>query len=198
MNSALYREAPMELFKAWYKSELAISNAEIPSACCLSTIGTDGYPNARFVSLKKVIKDQFIITGTITSRKGIEINEVNKVALTFWWTGTQRQVRIQGTASKLPPDLVNEFFSERDRSSQIVSIISDQGKEIEDIEYLKNSYKIFTTANPDGQLNRPENFGGYYIKPVRIEFMEFQTTRLHRRKIYEINENSWTVKQLQP
>ena len=75
---------PIEYFNKWFNEELQLTKVRIPTACCLSTIGTDDYPNARFVSLKGIINNSFIVTGPVTSRKGIEINRSSKVALTFW------------------------------------------------------------------------------------------------------------------
>jgi len=86
------RQTPIEIFTRWFKEELKLTKVRIPTASCLSTVGQDNYPNARFVSLKEIVESNFIVTGTLTSRKGFEINETNKVALTFWWTETERQI----------------------------------------------------------------------------------------------------------
>jgi pyridoxamine 5'-phosphate oxidase len=115
----------IENFNTWFNEELKLTKASIPTACCLSTIGTDGFPNARFVSLKAVMGETFIVTGTLASRKGTEINKTNKVALTFWWPETARQVRIQGSAAQISDKLADQFFAERNRDSQIVSIVSN-------------------------------------------------------------------------
>src|SRR5215217_8011137 len=109
---------PFQLFKDWYGLELQLAKVRIPSACCLSTSGLDGYPNARFVSLKDVVDNTFIVTGPMSSRKGNEIDRSNKVALTFWWTETERQVRIQGEAKKISAQLADKYFFERSRNSQ--------------------------------------------------------------------------------
>ena len=110
-------ENPIALFLKWFDEESAMSEANIPSAVCLSTLGLDGFPNARFVSLKKVRNDSFVVTGPLQSRKGIEIEADNKVALTFWWTGTERQVRIQGGASKITESLATIYFDARNELS---------------------------------------------------------------------------------
>lgn len=129
-------DTPIEHFNKWFKEELNLTKVRIPTACCLSTIGTDDFPNARFVSLKDVVENNFVVTGSLTSRKGIEINTTNKVALTFWWTETERQVRIQGNVTKISEQLADKYFTERNRDSQIVSIVSEQGQEIDSIEIL--------------------------------------------------------------
>src|SRR5690606_31919825 len=108
---------PIAYFNKWFQEELNLTKVRIPYACCLSTMGTDGYPNARFVSLKEVTESSFVVTGPIISRKGIEINTNNKVALTFWWTETERQVRIQGDATTISGKLADKYFAERSRDS---------------------------------------------------------------------------------
>jgi pyridoxamine 5'-phosphate oxidase len=189
---------PIELFNKWYEEELNYSKVRIPSACCLSTIGTDGYPNARFVSLKEVVENNFIVTGSLTSRKGIEIKADNKIALTFWWIETERQVRIQGSAKKFSEKLADKYFMERNRDSQIVSIVSEQGEEIEYLDILIKKYENIEIKYSNKTLKRPNNWGGYLIKPIRIEFLEFRPTRFHDRKLYELSNGQWKSKQLQP
>ncbi|WP_373492707.1 pyridoxine 5'-phosphate oxidase C-terminal domain-containing protein [Aquiflexum sp.] len=41
-------------------------------------------------------------------------------------------------------------------------------------------------------------WGGYSIKPIRIEFMEFKTTRFHIRKLFERKNDLWLESQIQP
>lgn len=190
--------SPIELFKQWYDQELKLTKVRIPSACCLSTIGDDNYPNARFVSLKDILNNNFIITGTITSRKGIEIENSEKVSLTFWWTETERQVRVQGNAFRITEQLADKYFSERNRDSQIVSVTSLQGQELIDKEALTKKYDEieFTTINKE--IERPENWGGYKIEPIRIEFLEFKPTRFHERTLFELLSGQWKTKQIQP
>ncbi len=189
---------PIEIFKEWYREKQALSKVSIPSACCLSTNGLDGFPNARFVSLKDILNDHFIITGTQTSRKGIEINNTEKVALTFWWTETEKQVRIQGNATKITEQLADDYFSARNKDSQIVSIVSNQGEELHNVEELINAYEEIELKNKNEQLPRPNNWGGYRIEPVRIEFLEFKETRFHERKLYENQNGNWKLTQLKP
>lgn len=203
MNKTTRPEEPaieniIRIFNAWYKEELNSTTVRIPTACCLSTIGLDGFPNARFVSLKDVIQNRFIVTGTLESRKGNEIGNSGKVALTFWWTKTERQVRIQGNAIKMPTQLADRYFAERNRDSQIVSIVSAQGREISDPVSLTEKYETTEKQFLNKTLKRPDNWGGYEIDPVRIEFMEFKPTRFHERTLYELINGQWTAKQIQP
>lgn len=180
----------------WFEEELKLSKAQIPTAVCLSTVGNDNHPNARFVSYKEIIEDSFIITGPLNSRKGTEIGHNNKVALTFWWTETERQVRIQGVATKLSEQRSDQYFNERDRDSQAVSSVCEQGKEVDNLEHLQK--KVLEKASGDIKISRPANWGGFSIKPIRMEFMEFKQSRFHHRKLYEIEKDVWSLKQIQP
>jgi pyridoxamine 5'-phosphate oxidase len=189
---------PIYIFSKWFDEELNLTKVNIPTACCLSTIGTDNYPNARFVSLKGIIDNNLIVTGTLTSRKGIEIYQNNRVALTFWWTETERQVRIQGHATTINKDLADRYFAERSRDSQIVSIVSNQGQHLNDIEALNKKYQEIETKFLNQNLTRPKNWGGYSIEPIRIEFLEFKQTRFHERNLYELTNGQWTHIRLQP
>ena len=189
---------PIEIFIKWFSEELNLTKVSIPTACCLSTIGTDNYPNARFVSLKGIVNKDFIVTGTLTSRKGLEINETNKVALTFWWTETERQIRIQGNATVISNELADKYFAERNRDSQIVSIVSNQGSILNDSETLNKKYQEVETNFLNQTLTRPENWGGYSIEPIRIEFLEFKPTRFHDRKLYELINGIWEYSMIQP
>ena len=187
---------PISLFKAWYQEELDQSSLSIPSAVCLSTQGLDGYPNARFVSFKEIIDGSFVITGPLNSRKGLEIQQHHQVALTFWWTTTERQVRIQGVAQKLSPELADSYFEKRSRASQVVSNISQQGSEINDIALLQSTVKTQLKINE--HIKQPESWGGFAIQPIRMEFMQFKPSRFHERWLFERHKEQWLINQLQP
>lgn len=189
-------EHPILLFKKWYEKELVLTNVRIPSAVCLSTVGIDNFPNARFVSFKEIINDSFIITGPLNSRKGIEIENNNNVSLTFWWTETERQIRVQGIATKIEDELAEKYFLERNINSKAVSLICDQGKKVDDLKLLEE--KILDKVAQNEWISRPKNWSGFSIEPLRIEFMEFKKTRFHDRKLYEFENDKWNMKQIQP
>jgi pyridoxamine 5'-phosphate oxidase len=189
---------PLDLFSRLYKEHLKLSGLELPGACCLSTVGLDGFPNARFVSLKEVKKEALLITGSTTSIKGIEIESSNKVALTFWWPDVEYQVRIQGVASKIPGKLADKLFRERPIEARIVSLISRQSEEMHYPETLEKELETARITHGKKGVRRPDNWGGYFIKPLRMEFLQFKSSRLHVRKFYQMHNNQWTLSFLQP
>lgn len=175
-----------------------MSTAKIPSACCLGSIGQDGYPNARFVSLKEVVNDTFVITGPLNSRKGTELLANPKASLAFWWAATERQVRIQGDAIPIDNEQADRYFKERSRESQIVSIMSQQGQQIENHKELIRKFEQQTSEKPDTPMGRPPEWSGFYIHPQRIEFMEFNENRFHFRELFSREGENWTRVLLQP
>ncbi len=189
---------PIEKFEEWYQAELEVSSVRIPSACCLSSIGQDGYPNARFVSLKEVVDGEFVITGPLNSRKGVELLANPKASLVFWWPETGRQIRIQGTALPLDTKRADQYFKGRNRDSQIVSLISQQGHEISDPAVLTEELQKRKSEEQSTPVRRPTEWSGFSIKPLRIEFMEFNENRLHGRELFSREGDHWNRVFLQP
>ncbi|WP_422105869.1 pyridoxine/pyridoxamine 5'-phosphate oxidase [Winogradskyella sp.] len=189
---------PIQKFKVWYNEELEKTSVRIPSACCLSSIGQDGYPNSRFVSLKELIENKFVITGPLDSRKGKELLANSKASLTFWWTETERQIRVQGDAIQIEKDLADRYFKERNKASQIVSRISEQGTEIDDLRTLIALLEKQKGHYSGRAVSRPEQWSGFYIVPKRIEFMEFKESRLHLRELFTHEGEKWNKLILQP
>lgn len=189
---------PFIKFNDWHQEELQHSSEEIPSACCLSTIGDDGYPNARFVSLKQVLNNRFVITGPLHSRKGQEIKNIPKASLTFWWSATSRQVRVQGDCEFIDNVLADRYFAERSKDSQIISTISKQGWTTNHYDNLRAQFEQEKKASASATIERPEGWSGVYIIPKRIEFMNFKASRFHERELYTFIEGVWTRQLLQP
>lgn len=186
-------------FQSYLNEEIDTRRQRLPYACCLSTIGLDGFPNARFVSLKEIRNDQFVISGTLSSRKGEELKHNNKVALTFWWPETQRQVRIQGIAQNIEGGLVDTYFHQRNLESQIVSIVSNQGEYVTNLQELVEKYDQYAwDLGTAKNAPRPHNWGAIEIDPIRIEFLTFSETRFHDRILFQKEPGTWRESRLQP
>jgi pyridoxamine 5'-phosphate oxidase len=201
---------PIEQFKEWMAEEQNLLRSaqnegfsvkeDWSTAGCFSTIGLDGFPNARFVSLKEVVADGFIITGELSSRKGLEVAQNNRVALTFWWPLSGKQVRIQGKAHRLQGAIADQYFQERPASARMVSVLCKQGEVVEDFQNLQRRYQELSARLLHGaiRLERPETWGALAIYPIRIELMAFAETRLHHRILYEWFGERWVVSHLEP
>ena len=187
----------MMQFQDWYERERMTNNSVLPAACCLSTIGLDGYPNARYVSLKAWQGGSFIVTGSTKSRKGKEILKNPKVALTFWWPSTQKQVRVQGNAGFIKTSDADKYFHDRSPDAKIVSQISEQGAILSSRKELETLFEV-KKSEATKLIDRPAHWLGFRIHPYRIEFLAFQKSRLHHRELYSFEDPHWTFKLLQP
>jgi pyridoxamine 5'-phosphate oxidase len=191
--------SPIAHFNTYYAAELKHYKSRVPGACCLSTNGLDGYPNARYVALKEVVAETFIVAGPLNTRKGLEIAQSNKVALTFWWPHSGVQVRIQGNVSIASGDTSQTYFAERSRQSQIVSSISKQGEKIESLELLQKKYDQMDKEFTDKEITRPEFWHALQIEAHNIEFLEFSENRFHKRTLYQKDSaGHWYSKLIQP
>ncbi len=191
-------ENPFKKFEDWYSTHRKVTKASLSGACCFTTIGKDGYPNSRFVSLKEIKSEAFVITGSLQSRKGLDVIHTPKVSLTFWWSETKKQVRVQGIAKELSEVESLEYFSNRSRESKVVSTVFEQGKEIKSFDELTTRFEEGLQKYESQELVKPQRWSGFYVKPIRMEFMEFKKTRLHKRIHFHKVQEGWEKTYLQP
>ena len=198
MLDPLAHPHPFNRLTTWLDEHLATSKLKHPTACVLSTVGLDGFPNARNVALKEFSVPYLFITGAINTRKGLEIAEDPKVAVTFWWEETARQIRIQGKATQITFEKANFYFSERPKEAQALSVVSAQGAALTSTGELEQKHNKMLETYKDTPILRPENWGGYKINPNRVEFLEFKDSRFHERLLYTKNKEGWNAVRLQP
>lgn len=190
--------SPLLLVAKLVEQEKSLTSTLVPEAVCLSTIGLDGFPNARFVAVKDISEDAVIITGPVFSRKGKEIESDSRVALTLWLTNVAVQVRVQGNATLLSQSDSERFFSQRNRDSQIVSTVSRQGQPLDNLALLESDFGRVKQELENNIVSCPKDWGGFSIKPIRIEILEFSATRFHKRTLWTRENGSWMSQLLQP
>jgi len=189
---------PIEQFRAWWKQAVAADIME-PNAMTLATASADGMPAARIVLLKDFDQEGFVFFTNYTSYKGLQLLENPKACLVFFWKELERQVRIVGLAAKLPPAQSDEYFLSRPQGSQVGAIASPQSQVIESRQWLDERYQSIAEKSANTTLKRPDNWGGYKIQPVVIEFWQGRPSRLHDRIQYSLEEGgSWKIERLAP
>ncbi|WP_417558811.1 pyridoxamine 5'-phosphate oxidase [Mesoflavibacter zeaxanthinifaciens] len=192
-------ENPLELFRTWFNEVDQHFPQDETNAMTVSTIGLDGYPKNRVVLLKKFTYEGFIFYTNYQSEKGKAIANNPNICLSFFWHGAERQIIIKGKAEKIAPNLSDGYFESRPKGSQLGALASNQSEVVESRDVLENKLKALELAYKDKDVERPEFWGGYIVKPISIEFWQGRPNRLHDRILYTLEENyDWIKKRLSP
>ncbi len=198
LNEDSVSQNPIIQFHLWLSEAI---NADInePTAMILSTAGNNNRPSARVVLLKEVDESGFTFFTNYLSRKGRQIAENHYVALTFFWKELERQVRIEGEAERIDPKESDDYFHSRPYESRLSAAASPQSEKISGRDYLEKLIENLREKFSEAHLPRPENWGGYRVKPCLIEFWQGRNNRLHDRVVYELqSEGGWQINRLAP
>ena len=189
---------PIKQFEVWF-NEAQEANVPESNAMMLATATNDGRPSARIVLLKGVNEHGFMFYTNYLSRKGKEITKNPVGALTFFWAGMERQVRVEGTIEKLSKEQSEKYFHSRPKDSQIGAVVSPQSQEIESREVLEKKWSGLAEEYAEKEVPKPSFWGGYILKPRMIEFWQGRPSRLHDRIAYKkIDNKNWKKVRLAP
>jgi pyridoxamine 5'-phosphate oxidase len=188
---------PMQTLERWLDEE-AEAGAPAPAAMTLATVGSDGRPSARVVSLKRLDPEGLVFTTALWTRKAAELRANPGVAVVFHWPTLGRQARIEGAAEIAERELAEELFAERPRSHQLQALVSRQGEAIEDLGELRarlDELKAETDAQP---IPCPADWGAIRVRPDVVELWSEGDDRLHERRLFERDGDSWAATLLSP
>ncbi len=188
---------PFVQFNNWLNEAIQAEAIE-PTAMSLSTSTPDGRPSSRMVLLKEINDEGFVFFTNYESKKGIQISINPLGALLFFWPKLERQVRIEGTISKIIPEKSDEYFYARPQGGKISAWSSPQSQHIPNREYLENLQKDYEKLFKTRSLERPRHWGGYILKPDLYEFWQGRDNRLHDRFEYSLKGHIWEIQRLAP
>ncbi|MEY3245258.1 MAG: pyridoxamine 5-phosphate oxidase [Bacteroidota bacterium] len=188
---------PFAQFSVWWNEAVQSDIVEV-NAMTLSTVTSTGKPSSRIVLLKGYDEEGFVFFTNYSSDKGRQLMQNHFAALLFFWKELERQVRIEGVVSKVSEEESDAYFNSRPVGSRLGAWASPQSQKISDREVLNNELMKFTEQFDQENIPRPAHWGGYRVKPTRIEFWQGRSNRLHDRILYEQDNDNWQISRLAP
>lgn len=189
---------PLSLFNIWLQ-EAIHAGADEPTAMIVGTVSPQGTPATRTVLLKDLHDGRFVFYTNYESRKGRHLAQNPSVSLSFVWHKLERQVHVEGTASKVPPEESDAYFKTRPYKSRIGARISPQSEPIYGRAQLMHQFLKETARWIGREVERPLHWGGYAVTPARIEFWQGRPSRLHDRFLYTLQpDGTWCHQRLAP
>lgn len=190
---------PLAMFRQWMQLARDTERAPVEAnSMVLATVDSEGRPHCRVLLLKGFSDEGFTFFGHYQSDKGQQLAANPYAAMTFFWPGLERQVRIEGQVSRLAPTLSDAYFDSRSQDSRLGAWASPQSRTLANRAELE-LLLIQTTQRFAGQaVPRPEHWGGYCLQPDRLEFWQGRADRLHDRLDYRLRDGVWQRNRLAP
>ena len=191
LDESLLEADPFPQFDRWLADAEAASDLDA-SAMTLATVSADGKPSARIVLLRGHDVRGFVFFTHYVGRKARDLAANPHAALVFHWQLLERQVRIEGTVSKVTPTESDAYFASRPKGHRLNALISPQSEIISSRAFLEERLREVEAkyAGTD-KVPRPENWGGYRLAPDSIEFWQGRANRNHDRIRYVRVGDSW-------
>jgi pyridoxamine 5'-phosphate oxidase len=189
---------PFALFEAWF-AEAKAAEINDPDAMALATADKEGDPSVRMVLLKGHGPEGFVFYTNEESNKGRDLAENPNAALLFHWKSLRRQVRIEGWVERVDDAEADAYFATRSRESQLGAWASDQSSPLPNRATFEDRYERMKLRFEGEQVPRPDNWGGYRVIPLVMEFWQDREHRLHERRVFLARDDgSWSEGLLYP
>jgi pyridoxamine 5'-phosphate oxidase len=187
---------PIQQFSNWFEMAVEAGVPE-PNAMTLATVDNDGQPSSRIVLLKGVDQRGFAFYTNYESRKGRELAQNPKAALTFFWPGLERQVCVRGVCTTVSREESEAYYKSRPIGSRLGAWVSSQSSPIPSREYLEQRLAELTARYGDNPPI-PPYWGGYVLQPMTVDFWQGRPSRLHDRFLYTREGTTWRIDRLSP
>ena len=164
----------------------------------LATADTTGHPSVRMVLLRGVDERGFVFYTNYGSRKATELDSNPHAELCFYWEVLKEQVRVEGTVERTGDEESDAYFASRARASQLGALASRQSAPVESRSALVAGYLQLKARYLGKPIPRPDFWGGYRLRPARIEFWNSRAHRMHDRIAYLRHGDGWKLERLYP
>lgn len=199
LQEAQTTDDPLALFRQWLQQAVDTEKAPVEAnSMALATVDGAGRPHCRVLLLKGMSEEGFTFFSHYQSAKGQELAGNRYAAMTFFWPSLERQVRIEGQVFRLDPQLSDVYFHSRSLASRLGAWASPQSRPLSSRAVLESSYADIEQRFADLPPPRPPEWGGYCLRPERLEFWQGRADRLHDRLDYHLQQGSWQRNRLAP
>lgn len=201
LSRTTLQDDPVVQFTEWFEQARKTAIAD-PTAMILATVNNDGQPSQRTVLLKYYDEKGFVFFTNFDSRKASEIKDNSRVSLLFVWLELERQVMINGIASRISAADSAKYFMSRPKESQMAAWVSSQSSPLTSRQILLQKFEEMKRKVGEGKVPLPSFWGGYRVEPVEFEFWQGRKNRLHDRFLYrqdpDEGTNDWSIERLAP
>lgn len=190
---------PMVEFALWYTHAVDNKQNE-PIAFSLATVNEHQCPSVRMILMRYFDHEGIVFFSSYESEKGQHLDLNPQASACFYWPNIDSQIRLTGLISKTSHPESDHYFQTRHRDKKIQALASQQSKPIKSHHAMTEQYQsVAKQYQGKPYLHRPDNWGGYFLKPNKFEFFQYdRSARKHIRIVYEQHKKNWHIKTLQP
>lgn len=183
---------PFVPFSVWLNH--ALEHLPMANAMGLATATPDGVPSLRTVLLKAYSDDGFVFFTSPDTLKVRHMAENPHVSLLFFWAEFNRQIRIDGTASRIPVTSLARGFFARGVRQGAITWVSPQGR-VADARValdgkLSELRRLFG-GQPDADAS-PSSFCSFLVSPATVRFWQGGSGRQHASLDYQLEGTVWS------
>jgi pyridoxamine 5'-phosphate oxidase len=172
-----------------------------PNGMVLATVDLDGAPSTRSVLCKGVEPRGIVFYTNYTSAKSRDLRSNQRASVTFPWYALHRQVNIRGTVERVSRAETAAYWATRARGSQLGAWASPQSAVLSGRQALDDALAAITRRFADSaEVPVPPHWGGWMLRPDRVEFWQGRPNRMHDRLAFELgnDKTTWRIRRLAP
>ncbi|MGZ4278629.1 MAG: pyridoxamine 5'-phosphate oxidase [Solirubrobacteraceae bacterium] len=190
---------PLRAIAAWLDDARAAGVFE-PEAMTVATVDAAGRPSSRYVLLRGLDDQGLAFFTNYASAKARDLAANPRCALTLGWLELHRSVRVEGVAERLPESESDAYFASRPRASRIGAWASPQSEVLPSRAELDDRFaEVERRFAGTEDVPRPPGWGGFLVRPDRVELWQGRPSRLHDRVRYDrAADGTWARVRLAP
>jgi pyridoxamine 5'-phosphate oxidase len=172
-----------------------------PNGMVLATVDLDGAPSTRSVLCKGIDTRGIVFYTNYTSAKSRDLRSNQRASVTFPWYALHRQVNIRGTVERVSRAETAAYWATRARGSQLGAWASPQSAVLSGRQALDDALAAITRRFADSaEVPVPPHWGGWMLRPDRVEFWQGRPNRMHDRLAFELgnDKTTWRIRRLAP